>query len=88
MHLNRYYEAIKTYENAIGAGTSKRTAYYNMACVYSLSEQTDKAFEMLDKAIEAGFSNRQTFETYTDLAPIRSDARFQILLDRLPKAAN
>ncbi len=62
----------------------KATAYYNMACVYSLGKQTDKAFEMLNKAIDEGFTNRQTFETDTDLTSIRSDARFQQVLARLP----
>jgi hypothetical protein len=51
-------------------------------------KQTDKAFEMLNKAIDEGFSNRQTLETDTDLAPLRADARFQQLLARLPKNPN
>jgi hypothetical protein len=63
----------------------KGTTYYNIACVYSLGNQTDKAFEMLNKAIDEGFANRNTMETDTDLAPIRSDSRFQQLLTRLSK---
>lgn len=86
VNLNRYPDAVKTYENAIQTGAlSKGTGYYNIACVYSLSKQTDKAFEWLNKAIDEGFANRQTFETDTDLAPIRSDSRYQQLLARLPK---
>ncbi len=41
---------------------------------------------MLNKTIDEGYNNRQTFETDTDLAPLRTDARFQTLLARLPKA--
>jgi Flp pilus assembly protein TadD len=89
IRLNRYDDAVKTYENALQIGVfPKAVAYYNMACVYSLGKQTDKAFEMLNKAIDEGFTNRQTFETDEDLAPIRSDARFQQLLARLPKSTN
>ncbi len=36
-------------------------------------------------AVDEGFTNRQTFETDTDLTSIRSDARFQQVLARLPK---
>jgi pentatricopeptide repeat protein len=90
MSLNRNEEAIKSYENAFAAGippgaNTRGVAYYNMACAYARLKLIDKAFEMLDKAVEAGFNNRNTLETDTDLAPIRSDQRFQTLLARLPK---
>lgn len=86
VNLNRYEDAIKTYEKALEKGVMpKGTTYYNIACVYSLGNQTDKAFEMLNKAIDEGFANRNTIETDTDLAPIRSDSRFQQLLTRLSK---
>lgn len=89
MGINRFDEAVKTYENSIQRGVfPKATGYYNIACVYSLGKQTDKAFEWLNKAIDEGFTNRNTFETDEDLAPIRSDSRFQQVLARLPKATN
>jgi Flp pilus assembly protein TadD/dienelactone hydrolase len=89
MNLNRNEDALKTYEKAFeagippGAGT-RGLAYYNMACAYARLKQNDKAFEMLNKAVDEGFANRRTFETDTDLAPLRADARFQELLKRLP----
>jgi pentatricopeptide repeat protein len=91
--LNRNEEAIKTFEKAFEAGippgaNSRGLAFYNMACAYARLKQFDKAFEMLNKAVDEGFSNRATFESDTDLAPLRTDARFQKLLERLPKAAN
>jgi len=91
MNLGRNEEAIKSYEKAFEAGippgaTTRGVAYYNMACAYARLKQADKAFEMLNKAIDEGMTNRQTFETDTDLAPLRADARFQTLLARLPKA--
>ena len=93
MHLNRNEEALKTYEKAFEAGippgaNTRGVAYYNMACAYARLKQPDKAFEMLNKAVDEGFTNRQTFETDTDLATLRTDARFQALLNRLPKAAS
>lgn len=92
MALNKNEEAIKAYEAAFQIGippgaNTRGLAYYNMACAYARLKQNDKAFEMLNKAIDEGFTNRQTFETDTDLASLRSDARFQQILTRLPKAA-
>ena len=93
MHLNRNEDALKSYEKAFEAGippgaNTRGTAYYNMACAYARLKQTDKAFEMLGRAVDEGFANRRTFETDTDLAPLRTDARFQELLKRLPPASS
>lgn len=90
MNLNRNEEAIRTYEKAFEAGippgaATRGLAYYNMACAYVRLKQNDKAFEMLNKAVDEGFNNRTTLETDADLAPLRTDARFQTLLNRLPK---
>lgn len=87
--LNRNEEALKTYEKAFEAGippgaATRGLAYYNMACAHTRLKQTDKAFEMLDKAIDEGYSDRAGLEKDPDLAPLRSDARFQKLLKRLP----
>ena len=90
MNLNRNEDALKTYEKAFEAGippgaNTRGLAYYNMACAYARLKQNDKAFEMLNKTVDEGFVNRQTFETDTDLAPLRTDARWQTFLARLPK---
>lgn len=90
MNLNRSEDAIRSYEKAFEAGVppganTRGLAYFNMACAYVRLKQTDKAFEALNKAIDEGFNRRETFETDADLAPIRSDARFQKLSERLPK---
>ncbi len=93
MNLNRNEDALKTYEKAFEVGippgaNTRGLAYYNMACIYIRLKQNDKAFETLNKTIDEGFVDRKTFETDTDLAPIRSDARFQQILGRLPKTTN
>lgn len=93
MSLNRNEDAIKTYEKAFEVGippgaNTRGLAYYNMAYAYVRLKKNDKAFEMLNKTIDEGFVDRQTFETDTDLTPIRSDARFQQILARLPKTMN
>lgn len=91
--LGRNEDSIKTYEKAFEAGippgaNTRGLAYYNMACAYVRLKQNDKAFEMLGKAVDEGLNTRQTFEADTDLAPLRSDSRFETLLARLPKTSN
>ncbi len=89
---NKNEEAIRSYEQAFAVGippgaNTRGLAYYNMACSYARLKNADKAFEMLNKAVDEGFSNKNTFETDTDFAALRSDARFSELLKRLPAAA-
>jgi pentatricopeptide repeat protein len=89
---NKNEDAIRSYEMAFAAGipsgpTTRGAAYYNMACAYVRLKQIEKAFEMLNKAIDEGFANRNTIQTDDDLAPLRSDPRFSELLKRLPAAA-
>ena len=91
MALGKNEEAIKSYEEAFAIGfpsgpNTTGVAYYNMACAYARLKNFDKAFELLGKAIDEGYVNRQNFETDTDLAALRADARFQALLARLPRA--
>ena len=91
MALGKNEEAIKSYEQAFAIGmpsgpNTTGVAYYNMACAYARLKNIDKAIELLGKAIDEGYVNRQTFETDTDLAPLRADSRFQALLGRLPRA--
>ena len=93
MAIGQNEEAIRSYEQAFAIGfpsgpNTTGVAYYNMACAYTRLKNYDKAFELLGKAVDDGYVNRQNFETDSDLAPLRSDPRFQTLLGRLPRAAN
>jgi tetratricopeptide (TPR) repeat protein len=91
--LNRNDEAIKSYEKAFEAGippgaNTRGLAYYNLAIGYFRVKQNDKGFEMLNKAVDEGFNRRSTYEGDTDFAAIRTDARFQKLLERMPKSSS
>ena len=88
--LNKPEDAIKSYEAAFQMGippgaSTRGLAYYNMACAYSRLKNNDKALEMLGKAIDEGYTVRNSFETDTDLDALRTDTRFKTLLERLPK---
>jgi len=56
---------------------------YNVACLYSLEEQPDRAIECLEEAIRAGFGHRDWIEQDPDLDPLRNHPRFQELVNRL-----
>ncbi len=56
---------------------------YNVACVYALKGNSDKALTWLEKSVEAGFSQRQQMQTDPDLESIRSDERFARIMDGL-----
>ena len=90
---NKNAEAVESYEAAFRVGippgaNTRGVAYYNMACAYARLKNTDKAFEMLNKAVDEGYVARDSFEKDTDLNTLRSDARFVAVLGRLPKTSN
>lgn len=58
------------------------SAHYNCACSLALSGQNDEAFEKLHIALELGFENIEWMHEDPDLAPLRSDSRWELL----PKA--
>jgi serine/threonine protein kinase/tetratricopeptide (TPR) repeat protein len=53
---------------------------YNVACLYSLEGEAEKALDCLEQAVEQGFGNLEWFEHDPDLDPIREHPRFQALM--------
>lgn len=93
MSVNRNQEAVGTYEKAFEAGippgaNTRGVAYYNMACAYARLKNSDKAFEMLNKAVDEGLVTRASYESDDDLKILQNDPRFATLLNRLPRPAN
>lgn len=87
---NKNTEAIASYETAFQMGippgaATRGVAYYNMACAYARLKNPDKAFEMLGKAIDEGYVDRNSYEKDEDLASLRTDSRYQQITARLPK---
>jgi hypothetical protein len=56
---------------------------YNVACGFALAGQKEKALDWLERAVQAGFSERQLMETDSDLESLRGLERFQKLLEKL-----
>lgn len=55
---------------------------YNAACVFALQGNTDEALEMLDKSIDAGWQDIAWMQKDSDLASIRGDDRWNLLLEK------
>ena len=78
----KYREAI-VYYNKLLETDLKGENYYNLASVYALLNEKEKAFDNLVKAIENGYNSKKKFEEDADLASLKIDRRFQDLLLRL-----
>jgi tetratricopeptide (TPR) repeat protein len=56
---------------------------YNLACSYALTGQKDKALSSLSQAVELGYRDAEHLRQDHDLNTLKTDPRFQELLERL-----
>jgi len=56
---------------------------YNVACVYAIEGMKDDAILTLERAIDKGYGHKEWIEHDSDLNSLRSDKRFQALIDRM-----
>jgi len=56
---------------------------YNVACAYSILGDVDDALQMLDSAVQHGRGNLEWIEHDPDFDNLRSDPRFDAILDRI-----
>ena len=56
---------------------------YNVACVYAIEGRKDDALQCLELAIDKGYGHREWIEHDSDLNSLRTDKRFQALLERV-----
>jgi len=56
---------------------------YNVACMYAIEGMRDDAIQCLERAIDKGYGHREWIEHDSDLNSLRTDKRFQALLERV-----
>ena len=56
---------------------------YNVACIFSMAGETERALDCLERAAAAGLSQREWYEHDSNLDPVRGHPRFKALLERL-----
>ena len=76
-------KALEIHKKAAGFDRFAGIATYNMACVFSLKNQTDEAFETLEKAIKLGFGSASQVEGDSDFDNLRADKRYAKLIKKL-----
>ncbi len=75
-----YEQSGFLYAAAVVSGAASRTNTYNAACSFALAGRSDLAFEFLDRAIAAGWTNVGHLEADTDLDSLRKDARWSKMM--------
>jgi tetratricopeptide (TPR) repeat protein len=76
-------DAMAAYRHAIGITTAP-VAMYNLATVFATRGQKDSAFHWLDQLVtNAKYSNDKAVAADNDFTSLRSDPRFDALLERM-----
>lgn len=84
--LGRVDEATAWIRGFTGTDTVDGLAEYYATALFSQAGMPDEAFMMMEKALEKGYSNLYNWKDCNDaninVAPIRTDGRFEALLDK------
>jgi eukaryotic-like serine/threonine-protein kinase len=72
--------AVSRIESALTFAPASATVLYQSAMTYALLGQQDKAFTQLEAAIKNGYT-RNEIRSAPELEPLRTDPRFQLLLE-------
>lgn len=78
--VGRKQEGLEWAARAVEIDPDDAGVSYNVACLYALEGEVDRAITSLETAIRAGFFNRGWLDRDPDLDPIRDHPRFQALL--------
>lgn len=83
-HLGKTAEAEASLSKAVSLGADTFTDFYNVACGFAILGQSEKALDWLDRAVKAGFKDKNLLTTDDDLESLRGSERFQKLVAGLP----
>ncbi len=83
-----YETAASLYMQAANCDELNSGLLFNSACAASLAGWNDDAFALLDRAIDAGYSNADHLSKDSDLESIRNDPRWAAVVERTANAAS
>ena len=69
-------EGLRWAERAMQIDPDDAGVLYNVACLYSLEGERERAIDCLERAVAQGFGNREWIARDPDLDPLRDDPRF------------
>jgi Flp pilus assembly protein TadD len=79
----RYAEGLQIDAELTDLRPNEPENWYNLACSYALTGQTDYAFDALDRAVALGYNDVDWIMKDKDLKPLHADPRFKKILGRL-----
>ncbi len=82
--LGKYQDALTAFEKANAAGAAL-FGEYGEAAVYTAMKQPEKAFDHLEKAVQQDYAQPDVMSNDPNLATLRTDARFDKLLEQAKK---
>jgi tetratricopeptide (TPR) repeat protein len=87
---HRYERAAEDFEQALSLQPDSVPMLYNLAAVYSMLRDEDRAYYYLEEAVESGFDKYDKIHTHDALTYLRSLPSFNAFVDngyRRPNAA-
>lgn len=85
--LKQRKKARACFQKALRLVPGLHGAYYGLACLDSVEENPDAAFNHLDQAVHCGFRDLAELPRDIHLSPLRRDIRWNALVDKLRKIA-
>ena len=77
---------IELLHRAAALDPEDSAVHYNIACGYANAGRIEQALHHLERAVALGYGHRKWIANDPDLAPLRSDPRYQKVLDNLQTA--
>ena len=81
--MGRYQDGLRADRDMVRMEPDSPTAWYNLACSLSLTDQPDADFAALEKAIALGYDDAEWMQDDDDFEPIKQDPRFARILAQL-----
>ncbi len=85
--IGQYQRAVAALERADSLGFARSVTRYNTASAFALLGDRERAFQWLGGALDAGFRAVETLRNDEDLASLRDDPRFELVVERADRAA-
>jgi tetratricopeptide (TPR) repeat protein len=80
--LGKQDEAVAAYQKSMEVGVAPGVAEYAMALAYAAKHDTEKTFQLLQKAAQDGFNEPDRLASEQELSPLRADARFAKIVEQ------
>ena len=81
--LGNVARGLEWANRALAMDPEEPVTLYNVACLYSVQGETEKALDCLESALKHGFAHKGWIEHDADLKPLHDHPRFQALLTTL-----